>query len=126
MFHAETLPAGTAPADRTFKPNNISETPGQDGGKHTSAADTIVGATSSDVHTGLGHPGQGQTSSELHHTGTRSAGLEGTGASGVKAANLVDKRDPNFADQRVIDSDVKEQKDTAGGPAAQDKIGREV
>jgi hypothetical protein len=29
-----------------------------------SAADTIVGATSADVHTGMGKPVQGQTSSE--------------------------------------------------------------
>lgn len=35
----------------------------------TSAADTLTGATSQDVHNHLGHPGTGQTSSELHHDG---------------------------------------------------------
>lgn len=82
-----------------------------------------MGATSADVHTGLGHPGQGQTSNELRHDGgnTGGSGLEGR-ASGVPAANLVDKHDPNFADQRTIDSDEKVTKDTAGGPPAEDRI----
>ncbi|KAG2758066.1 hypothetical protein P692DRAFT_20710223 [Suillus brevipes Sb2] len=35
----------------------------------TRASDTLVGATSSDVHGGLGHPGQGMTSKELRHDG---------------------------------------------------------
>ncbi|KAH9831187.1 uncharacterized protein C8Q71DRAFT_727014 [Rhodofomes roseus] len=35
----------------------------------TSAGDTLTGATSKDVHAHLGHPGSGQTSSELHHDG---------------------------------------------------------
>lgn len=38
-------------------------------GPRTSAADTLTGATSQDVHNHLGHPGTGQTSSELHHDG---------------------------------------------------------
>jgi hypothetical protein len=49
----------------------------------TEASDTIIGATSADVHQGYGHPGEGMTSQEQHgkhkHVG---AGLEGVGASG--------------------------------------------
>lgn len=53
----------------------------------TGAADTLGGATSADVHQGLGHPGQGQTSTEVRHDGKHTAtkersGLEGAGASG--------------------------------------------
>jgi hypothetical protein len=80
-FHAKTVPPGTAPADRTFQPNPTGETP------NTQPVDASgIGATSQDVHTGLGHPGQGQTSAELRHEGAshrtrQSAGLEGVGAS---------------------------------------------
>lgn len=47
----------------------------------------MPGATSADVHTGLGHPGQGQTSNELQHGGPNTAkrqpaGLEGVGGRG--------------------------------------------
>lgn len=47
----------------------------------------MPGATSGDVHTGIGHPGSGQTSSEIRHEGKPkrerdATGLEGTGASG--------------------------------------------
>lgn len=34
-----------------------------------SAADTLNGATSQDVHDGLGHPGSGQTRAERDHEG---------------------------------------------------------
>ena len=98
-FSAKTLPPGSAPADRTFTPNATSEVPGQadnasverDHGKEstkTTASSTLSGATSGDVHTGLGHPGQGQTSSELRHDG-RGGGLAGVGASGVASGNQM-------------------------------------
>ncbi|RVX68582.1 hypothetical protein B0A52_07009 [Exophiala mesophila] len=97
-FSAQTLPAGSAPSSKTFQPNTSSETPGQGNnpsvlrshGKEdvsTSASSTLVGATSADVHTGLGHPGQGQTSNELRHDGAHTrtkqrSGPEGAGAPG--------------------------------------------
>jgi len=93
-FHAKTLPPGSAPAANTFKPNPVNEIPGQadndlvnrQHGKEetkTGALD-MPGATSADVHKGLGHPGQGQTSSELHNDGKQSgAGLKGEGGSGM-------------------------------------------
>ena len=96
-FSAKTLPPGSAPADRTFAPNPISEVPGQadnasverDHGKEstkTTASSTLTGATSGDVHTGLGHPGSGQTSSELRHDGEHTSTKHGGGLAGVGAS----------------------------------------
>jgi len=134
-FSAKTIPAGTAPADRTFKPNNISEVPpmkdysddADPESERASAQDTIPGATSADVHTGLGHPGQGMTSNELRHDGMKggkhqSVGLEGV-ASGAKGSKLVDSHDPQFQDQRALN---KEEADvgrgTRGGAAAEEMV----
>jgi len=85
------VPPGTAPADRTFAPNTQSEVPGQANNPNiskdtwTSAQDTISGATSADVHTGLGHPGSGQTSNELHGDGNYQGKRERQGLAGVGA-----------------------------------------
>lgn len=85
-FHAQTLPAGTAPASRTFTPNTQSEIPGQAMNPDiseetwTSASDTLGGATSADVHQGLGNPGSGQTSNELRGKRKKErSGLTGVG-----------------------------------------------
>ena len=93
-FSAKVLPPGSAPADRTFRPNPQSEVPGQadneavlrSHGKestYTDANATLGGATSADVHTGYGHPGQGQSSNELRqegqHTSKKEAGAGGSG-----------------------------------------------
>lgn len=104
---ATVLPAGSAPPESTFRPNANNEAPAlSDDAARTSASDTLGGATSADVHTGLGHPGQGQSSSELRDGSTKGAGLVGVGASGAPAhANQVDARDPGFADQRGLDRD---------------------
>ncbi|KFH41587.1 hypothetical protein ACRE_076960 [Hapsidospora chrysogenum ATCC 11550] len=85
-FHAETHTPGTAPTDRSFQPNPSSEFNAQAEGRQPAASETLPGATSADVHQGLGHPGQGQTSQEMHgaHAGKRKkerSGLEGVGAS---------------------------------------------
>ncbi|KAB8074234.1 hypothetical protein BDV29DRAFT_156836 [Aspergillus leporis] len=96
-FHAETYPPGTAPASNSYTPNTQSEVGSQaqnpnvdrSHGKEsvrTTAEQTLVGATSQDVHTGLGHPGGGQTSAELRHDGqghrkNPGGGLESVGAS---------------------------------------------
>ena len=105
-FSAKTLPPGSAPADRTFQPNATSEVPGQadndatlrSHGKestYTTADSTLGGSTSAAVHTGLGHPGQGQTATEIRHEGKHKreregAGLEGVGATG--GSGMVDER----------------------------------
>ena len=93
-FHAQTLSAGTAPKESTFQPNPTSEIPGQANnddvlrghGKESTkvnASDTLGGATSADVHTGYGHPGQGQTAADNKHG--REGGLIGAGASGAQS-----------------------------------------
>ena len=60
----------------------------------TSAESTLGGATSGDVHTGLGHPGQGQTSRELRHErnnpGGHGGGLAGVGASASSGMAMAD------------------------------------
>lgn len=102
-FSAETLPAGTAPASRTFKPNPVDDVPA--GQNAPSASDTIGGATSADVSTGLGHPGSGQTSRELRHDGgkTQGSGLEGVGATANQST--INPHDPVHAGQRALDKD---------------------
>ncbi|MCJ1425241.1 hypothetical protein MMC29_003129 [Sticta canariensis] len=110
-FNAQTLPPGTAPADRTFEPEPRTEVPSQasvsadadDDAPLTSASDTLGGVTSADVHTGLGKPLQGQTSTELRHEGQHhrknpggyGAGLVGTGASGASSGNQPADELPN-------------------------------
>jgi len=82
-FQAKTLPPGSAPSDRTFQANPTDEVPVAASGGSTSAQDTIGGATSGDVHTGLGKPVQGQSSSELHSNTKIAGGLQNVGAGGV-------------------------------------------
>merc|ERR1712225_54964 len=86
-FSAETLPAGSAPSDRTFKPNTQNEIPGQAMNPNisketwTSADSTLGGATSKDVHQGLGQP-MPQGRKELHHGGSEPGKRERTGVAG--------------------------------------------
>jgi hypothetical protein len=89
------------------------------------ASDTLQGATSADVHTGLGHPGQGQTSSELHDGSRVGQGLAGLAAnvkdqqSGGSIETLKD--DPKHAAQRNLDDVPTGQRGNAGGPPAEEK-----
>lgn len=82
-FHAQTLPAGTAPKADTYAPQTTQDV--LTATETTSAQDTITGATSGDVHMGHGHPGSGQSSNELHHDGGKTHGgsLQGVGAKGA-------------------------------------------
>ncbi|KAI0827107.1 hypothetical protein BC628DRAFT_1435010 [Trametes gibbosa] len=66
-------PLAPAPDSRTVVDNDPYATP-------TSAGDTLTGATSQDVHGGLGHPGAGMSSAEQHHDGSahRKRQLRGT------------------------------------------------
>jgi hypothetical protein len=84
----------------TFQPNA-----GTDGPSTISAQDTIGGATSKDVNTGLGKPIQGQSSAELRDGSNQRTG----GVDGLKTAvqgNTVDARLPENAGQRNPESDV--------------------
>ncbi|KAK8103104.1 hypothetical protein PG984_016250 [Apiospora sp. TS-2023a] len=86
-FHAEQLPAGTAPREATYQPrpaegeNNaaVQSTP--------DAASTLTGATSADVHQGYGKPMQGQENVELRHDGGHTSKHVGSGLAGVGAAD---------------------------------------
>jgi hypothetical protein len=91
------------------------------------ASDTIGGATSADVHTGLGHPGSGQTSTELRHDGQHTrknpgqGGAEGVGGA-AREFKTVDEHDPKFANHRALDKDEAEVgRGNIGGPAAQER-----
>lgn len=81
-FHAETYPPGTAPREATFT-SNVDESGATSAAAGApSAADTLGGSTSADVHAGYGKPMQGQTSQEIHGTEKKNrSGLEGVGAS---------------------------------------------
>ena len=66
----------------------------------TTASSTLGGATSGDVHTGFGHPGEGQTSNELRHDGQHTrknvgghgGGLAGVGATVESSNQMADER----------------------------------
>ncbi|KAF2120244.1 hypothetical protein BDV96DRAFT_642089 [Lophiotrema nucula] len=122
-FSAQTLPAGSAPADKTFQPS-----PDLNNQKmYQDASSTLTGADSADVHTGLGHPGQGQTSSELRHDGQHTSKHQGLGQvglqSGVMERGTVDARQPENAGQRRLDSDVPSgQRGTVDKPGAEEAV----
>jgi hypothetical protein len=93
-FKAETLPSGSAPPDRTFRPNAQAEVPSQANNDtppgnedveetHISAADTLGGATSADVNQGVGRPMQGESSKEMHHDGQPKRKKEREGLTGL-------------------------------------------
>lgn len=124
-FTAETLPAGTAPANRTFQPNNDADIPPPQS-EQSGAEDTIGGATSGDVHTGLGHPGSGQTSAEMRNDGEKGRknpgkSLEGVGAT-TEGFKTVDASDPDMKHLRALDKDEAEVgRGNVGGPAAEER-----
>lgn len=111
-FHGQILGAGEAPEDGTSQPNTA-DTPSQannpdmDEETTTSAMDTIGGATSADVHKGLGHPGQGQSSAEQRHGGQRAHKKAGYGlASQGAATNETSATDPRVDEsQRGLEKD---------------------
>ena len=114
-FSAQTLPAGTAPPENTFKPNPIFETPGQADNEdtlqsddkestNTSALDTLGGVTSGDVHKGLGHPGSGQTSSELRNEGQSTSKRDRTGLDGMASGGSGMRDDGSHA-SRALETD---------------------
>ncbi|KAF2194897.1 hypothetical protein K469DRAFT_650895 [Zopfia rhizophila CBS 207.26] len=122
-FSAETLPAGTAPKSATYEPN-----PDLNNQKmYQVASSTLQGANSADVHTGLGHPGQGQTSVEVRHDGQHGRKKEGLGLPGLTEAgnkgDPVKGKDPQFAGQRNLEEDVPAgQRGTLGGQPAEERV----
>lgn len=112
-FHAKTLPPGSAPESQTFKPNPIDETPGQNNNPDAAdtglAANDMPGATSRDVHTGLGQPGSGQTSASLAHDGKGKREKEPQGLTGQAEGGSGMHGDESAEARRL-------QSDRAGGP----------
>ncbi|CAE7030448.1 hypothetical protein P3342_006326 [Pyrenophora teres f. teres] len=120
-FHAQTLPAGTAPAQSTHTPNP----PLNGQGLYHHASDTLQGANSSSVNTGLGHPGQGQTIQELHDGRRVGQGLAGL-ASGVEdqqtGGHVRDIKDlPKHAAQRNLGDVPTGVRGNVGGPPAEER-----
>ncbi|KAF4166623.1 hypothetical protein CNMCM6936_006330 [Aspergillus lentulus] len=112
-FRAETHPPGTAPASNSYTPDTTGESGGQalnplverSHGKEavkTTAESTLRGATSKDVHKGLGHPGSGQTKTEMKHDGQHHRKHEGAGLEGV-GSYRQDKFERTLADQRGLE-----------------------
>ena len=145
-FSAKTLPPGTAPKESTFQPNPTSEIPGQafndnvdrshgKEGVRTDPLSTLPGATSADVHTGLGHPGQGQTSTELRHEGKHTSkkapsGFEGVGASGGSGLQGPNTTSTEFKrlqeDRNVSDlGPIKEHNQTLAGTESKEPVSAE-
>ncbi|KAK3110964.1 hypothetical protein LTR53_014228 [Teratosphaeriaceae sp. CCFEE 6253] len=128
-FAAATLPAGSAPSDATYQPNNPDSAPPvqqyhdvsatADDAPQASAADTLGGATSSDVNTGLGHPGQGQSSKELRDgSNARSGGHDGQ-LSGASNTEIDTDAMPS---QRAINKDdAVVGREDAGKASAEDR-----
>ncbi|KAF7720169.1 Uncharacterized protein PECH_007403 [Penicillium ucsense] len=110
-FHMEKHPLGTAPAGNSYsanaqgevgsQANNPAVMPSDDKeGVYTSAADTMTGSTSADLHTGMGKPIGGQTSSELAHDGAHGRKKQGSGLEGVGSS----------MDDRSIERDMPNQR----------------
>jgi hypothetical protein len=122
-FNAQVLPAGSAPASKTHQPN-----PDLNNQKmYQDASSTITGATSADVHTGLGHPGQGQSSNELRHADKKGGqGLTGLADSVGQGDVKSLKDDPRHAVQRNLGDEIGDvpagERGNTGGASAQEKV----
>ncbi|KAL5333274.1 hypothetical protein BJX70DRAFT_406352 [Aspergillus crustosus] len=95
-FHAQTQTPGTAPSGSSYQANpidhpgeqalnpNVERSHGKESVK-TTAEQSLQGATSKDVHRGLGKPISGQTTTELRENANKHPrkGLEGA-VTGVK------------------------------------------
>ncbi|KAK7525861.1 uncharacterized protein IWZ02DRAFT_431388 [Phyllosticta citriasiana] len=133
-FHAQAYPPGSAPTSKTYEPNpDPADT--ATGSAHASAADTIPGSTSASVHTGLGHPGAGQTSSELRHDGQKHRDHQRGGLAGLAQGGIVGNKGeavcgkvPGFESQRGLDKELGDgsasvgQRGNTGGPAAEERF----
>lgn len=77
------------------------------------------------MHTGLGHPGQGQSSSELHDNskggGQGLVGVSGSESIGDNDGSGKLKDDPTHAAQRNLGDVPTGQRGNAGGAAAQEQ-----
>jgi len=80
------MPPSSAPPDRTFEPAAVENTVGDS--IFPTGIEGQPGATSSDVHRGMGHPGSGMTSKELHHDGQHGRKRERLGLAKHAASHI--------------------------------------
>lgn len=90
----------------------------------------LPGTDSGAVHTGLGKPIQGQSSSELRHDGQNSGKKQELGLAG-QTSGFPDQtggpgkgnlQDPEFAGQRNLGVDEAGTRGNAGGLSAQEQV----
>jgi hypothetical protein len=90
---------------------------------HTSASDTLVGATSAHLHQGYGHPGSGQTSTELRDKKERS-GFEGRGGDPSQPPVPRDAQKDHRSGVRSDRENLKDAEDRE--PAGPDEVASEM
>jgi len=112
--HARTVPPGTAHPEFTFTPQNTYNALAGESHPLADPLDFPGGATSRDVHRGMGHPGQGMTSKEIHHDGQQGRKREKQGLAQYGAHDLnrggadLGRADPRTHErQRALGEDVK-------------------
>lgn len=64
-----------------------------------------MGATSADVHQGMGKPMQGQTSTEIKHEGAHGRKKQPSGLEGVGASSMDRGIERQFPDQRGLEKE---------------------
>lgn len=111
----EAFPQGTAPASNSYTPDSndvasqannpdVLRSHGKES-TYTSAADTLMGATSADVNTGFGKPLQGQTGIELAHDGQHGRKKQPAGLAGVGAFREDKGIERTFPSQRALEKE---------------------
>jgi hypothetical protein len=126
-YHMQTFPAGTAPASNSYTSNaneigsqannpNVLRGHGKES-TYTSPADTMAGATSQDVHTGLGKPLVGETNVEIAHDGAHGRKRQPAGLEGVGASRQEPGLERKFADQRGLEREEAASSGTRGDKA---------
>lgn len=114
VFHAETVPPGTAPRESVYVPHpndsgsqalnpNVERGHGKESVK-TTAGQSLTGSTSQTVNTGIGKPTQGQTSTEIRHDGEHGRKNPGVSLEGV-GASKPDRFERDMPSQRGYERD---------------------
>ncbi|RFU25819.1 hypothetical protein B7463_g10525, partial [Scytalidium lignicola] len=104
--HIEVLSPGSAPKDRSFRPDTTNMFPSRDPDANIdeingSDGDIIPGATSADVVNNFNRPIQGQTSKQLHGSGANKGkkeheGLIGRGGTSRDSEEYIGRREHEF------------------------------
>ncbi|KAJ5126496.1 hypothetical protein N7448_007275 [Penicillium atrosanguineum] len=116
-YHMESFPPGTAPASNSYTSNtnevgsqadnpNVLRAHGKES-TYTSPADTLTGATSQDVHTGLGatHEHRGLERQFVNQRGLEREEGANAGTRGNKADRAAEDMEPEGAE--TLDSEWK-------------------